>query len=178
MRLRFTSMVLVALLFAVALPAVAQMEMPKPAPELKKLDYFVGTWATEGDIKPSSMGAGGKWTGSEHYEWMEGGYFLTGKEEYAGPEGKAQGPAFLGYDTNDKMFTYDAFNSMGEAGHAKGNVNGDTWTYTSDEKMGGQSFKGRYTMKILSPTSYNMKYEMSKDGTNWTTVMEGKATKK
>jgi hypothetical protein len=171
-------MVLVALLFAVALPAVAQMEMPKPAPELKKLDYFVGTWTTEGDIKPSSMGAGGKWTGSEHYEWMEGGFFLTGHAEYSGPEGKAKGPAFLGYDSNDKMFTYDSFNSMGEAEHSKGNVNGDTWTYTSDEKMGGQSFKARYSMKILSPTSYTMKFEMSQDGTNWMTVMEGKATKK
>jgi len=178
MRLRFTTIIFVVLLFAIALPAVAQMAMPKPAPELKKLDYFVGTWTTAGDIKPGPMGRGGKWTGSEHYEWMEGGFFLTGKEEYTGPDGKAQGPAFLGYDTNDKVYTYDAFNSMGEAGHSKGTVTGDTWTYTSNEKMGGQSFKARYTMKIMSPTSYTMKYEMSQDGMNWTTVMEGKATKK
>ena len=44
--------------------------------------------------------------------------------------------------------------------------------------MGGQTIKGRYTMKVLSPTSYTFKYEMSKDGTNWTTVMDGKSTKK
>jgi len=178
MRLRFSTIVFVGLLFAVALPAVAQMEMPKPAPELKKLDYFVGTWTSEGDTKPGPMGPGGKWTTTDRYQWMEGGFFLTGQTEYSGPEGKSKGPFFLGYDTNDKMFTYDAFSSMGEAGHAKGNLDGDTWTYTSDEKMGGQSFKSRYTMKILSPTSYSMKYEMSKDGTNWTTVMEGKATKR
>jgi len=178
MRLGLTTIVLVGLLFAIALPAVAQMEMPKPSPELKKLDYFVGNWATSGDIKPSSMGPGGKWTGSEHYEWMEGGYFLTGMEEYAGPDGKAKGPAFLGYDTDAKMFTYHAFNSMGEAGQATGTLNGDTWVYTSDEKMGGQSMKGRYTMKVLSPTSYTMKYEISKDGTSWMTAMEGIATKK
>ena len=124
------------------------------------------------------MGPGGKWTGKDHYEWMEGGFFLVGQSEYNGPEGKAKGPSFLHYDINDKMFVYDSFNSMGEAEHAKGNVSGDTWTYTSDEKMGGQSFKGRYSMKILSPTSYAMKFEMSQDGTNWMTVMEGKATKK
>ena len=178
MRLRFSTIVLVGLLFALALPVVAQMAMPKPAPELKKLDYFAGTWTTGGDIKPSSMGPGGKWTGKDHYEWMEGGFFLTGKTEYNGPEGKSQGQAFMGYDTDEKMFTYNAFDSTGEAGHAKGNVDGDTWSYTSDEKMGGKTFKGRYTMKVMSPTSYTMKYEMSQDGTNWTTVMEGKATKK
>ena len=178
MRLRFTTVVLVALFIAIALPAVAQMEMPKPSPELKNLDYFVGTWTSEGENKPGPMGPGGKWTTTDHYKWMEGGFFLTGETEYSGPEGKTHGPFFLGYDTNDKVFTYDAFNTMGEAEHAKGTVSGDTWTYTGDLKMGPETYKGRYTMKITSPTSFTMKYEMSKDGTTWTTVMEGKATKK
>lgn len=44
-------------------------------------------------------------------------------------------------------------------------------------KMGPQTMKGRYSMKILSPTSYTYKFEMSPDGTKWDTVMEGKATK-
>lgn len=37
--------------------------------------------------------------------------------------------------------------------------------------------KGRFTMKVLSPTSYSFKYEMSQDGTTWNTVMDGKSTK-
>jgi hypothetical protein len=32
-------------------------------------------------------------------------------------------------------------------------------------------------MKILSPDSYNFKFEMSPDGAKWETAMEGKATK-
>jgi hypothetical protein len=43
--------------------------------------------------------------------------------------------------------------------------------------MGAQTMKGRYTMKILTPTSYTFKYEMSPDGATWNTVMDGKATK-
>src|SRR5208337_4636363 len=113
MRLRFTTIVFVVLLFAVALPAVAQMEMPKPAPELKKLDYFVGTWATEGDMKPGPMGPGGKWSGTDHNEWMEGGYFVTSHTDYKSPMGNAKGMAFLGYSLNDKAYTYDAFDSTG-----------------------------------------------------------------
>ena len=45
-------------------------------------------------------------------------------------------------------------------------------------KMGPQTAKGRFTEKILSPTAYNFKFEMSMDGTTWTTVMDGKVTKK
>ena len=36
--------------------------------------------------------------------------------------------------------------------------------------------KGRFTIKQLSPASYNFKYEMQ-PGAEWATVMEGKATK-
>src|SRR5438552_7801184 len=85
---------------------------------------------------------------------------------------------YLEYDLDKKVYTYKAFNSMGEAEDSTGTVNGDTWTWTSDEHMGGQTMKGRFTMKVLSPTSYTMKFELSQDGTNWMTGMEGKATKK
>ena len=91
--------------------------------------------------------------------------------------GNGNGMAFLGYDPQDKVYTYDEYNSTGEVVHAKGAVDGDTWTWTNDMKMGPQTMKGRFTEKILSPTSYTFKFEMSTDGTKWDTVMDGKATK-
>jgi hypothetical protein len=60
---------------------------------------------------------------------------------------------------------------------AKGSHDAETWTWTSDEKMGDKIMKGRFTMKIVSPTSYNFTYEMSDDGSKWTNLMDGKATK-
>lgn len=84
----------------------------------------------------------------------------------------------MGYDPDKKVFTYNEYNSMGQINHSEGTVSGDTWSWTSDENMGGQTLKGRYTMKVLSPTSYTFKYEMSQDGTTWTTAMDGKSTKK
>jgi hypothetical protein len=86
--------------------------------------------------------------------------------------------SILGYDPDRKVYTYNAFNSMGEAETSTGAVDGDTWTWTSDEHMGVMIMKGRFTMKVLSPTSHTVKFELSQDGTNWTTAMEGKATKK
>jgi hypothetical protein len=43
--------------------------------------------------------------------------------------------------------------------------------------MGGKVIKGRYTVKVLSPTSYTFKFETASDAGDWNTVMEGKATK-
>ena len=178
MRRVSTITILLTLLFAVVVSAQAQMPAPTPAPELKKLALFAGTWTMDGDMKAGPMGPGGKVTGTEHIEWMEGGFFLVSHSTFkGGAMGNGSGMSFMGYDANEKVYTYDEYNSMGEAEHSKGTVDGDTWTWTSNEKMGGMTMKGRFIMKILSPTSYSFKFDMSQDGTNWTTVMDGKTTK-
>jgi hypothetical protein len=70
-----TGMTLVAVMFAAA--AMAQTGAPKPGPELKKLDVFVGTWTLAGTLKPGMMGSGGTMTENEKCEWMEGGFYLV-----------------------------------------------------------------------------------------------------
>lgn len=44
--------------------------------------------------------------------------------------------------------------------------------------MSAQTMKGRLTIKVLSARAYNFEFETSPDGTVWTTVLEGKTTKK
>ncbi len=157
---------------------LAQIEMPKPGPELKKLDMFAGAWTLEGDMKPSAMGPGGKMTETEKCEWMEGGFFLICHVDFKGAMGSGTGLTIMGYSPDDKSYTYREFNSWGEFTDSKGSVEGDTWTWSNEEKMGGTPMKGRFIMKVNSPTSYNFSYEMAPDGTNWTRVLDGKATKK
>ena len=160
-----------------AAAALAQMAMPKPGPEHKKLDMFAGAWMLDGDMKPSPMGPGGKMTENEKCEWMEGGFFLVCHADFKSAMGDGAGISVMGYSTDDKTYTYREFNSWGEFDDSKGSVDGDTWTWTSDEKMGGMTMKGRFIMKVTSATSYSFSYEMSEDGAKWTNVMEGKATK-
>jgi len=166
------------LVLIIAICALAQPETPKPGPEHKKLDYFVGSWTSLGNAKPGPMGPGGAVTIQEENKWMDGGFFVVIHETITGATGNGSGLAFLGYDPNDKVYTYDEFNSFGEATHAKGTVEGDTWTWLSDLKAGPQTMKGRFTMKIVSPTVYNYSFEMSTDGKTWTLILDGKDTKK
>ena len=163
---------------AAAASTHAQTPAPTPAPELKKLDYLVGKWKLDGELKPGPMGPGGKMTMTEEDAWMDGNFFLVAHSRFDGA-GMGSGTAisFMGYNPDQKTYTYDEFNSMGEAEHSTGTIDGDTWTWIGDQKMGAQTMKGRYTMKILTPTSYAFKFEMSADGATWTPVMDGTATR-
>jgi hypothetical protein len=164
--------------FLLAATALAQMEMPKPGPEHKKLDMLVGSWTLDGDVKPGGdAGPGGKTTETEKCEWMEGEFFVVCHTEYKTTMGNGSGVSIMGYSADDKTYTYREFNSWGEFVDAKGSLNGDTWTWTNDEKMGNMTMKGRFTMKMTSSTSYNFSYETSPDGAKWTLAMDGKAAK-
>src|SRR5947209_7763797 len=118
------AMMLVAML-VVAAAAMAQMEMPKPGPEHKRLDIFVGSWSLEGDMKSSSMGPGGKMSETEKCEWMEGGFYLVCHADYKSTMGNGVGLSVMGYSNDDKTYTYREFSSDGEFVDARGAPNGD-----------------------------------------------------
>jgi hypothetical protein len=163
-----------------AASAFAQMA-PKPGPEVKKLDYFVGTWTVEGTIGQGPWGAGGKFTSTDTSEWMPGNYFLVRHSDFKMPPelgGDGKATAFMGYQTDQNRYTYDAFNSQGRREVSKGTVSGDGWTWTSTQSYGGQEVQQKRTIKVLSPASYGIKFEVSLDGTNWMTFLDAKATKK
>jgi len=164
----------ICVLLGLAAIASAQMQPPKPAPELKQVDWMAGKWKLDGDAKPGPMGPGGKMTGTEDIRWMEGNFFLVSHSHFSGAGmGDGSGVSIIGYDSDAKQFTYNEFNSWGEATKSMGTVDGKTWTWLGEDKMG----KGKFIMNITSPDSYTFQYDMSKDGTNWTTMMTGTATK-
>ncbi len=164
----------------VSAPILAQAPSgpPKPGAEQKRLSYFVGKWAFEGEEKPGPFGPGGKFTGSETTEWFPGGFFLVSRSESTGAMGSMKGQSTMGYDREQKAYTFHMIDSVGTEISALGTVSGATWTWTNDMKMGGKSHKGSFTMKETSPTSYTMKFELSTDGGPYAVQMEGKATKK
>lgn len=165
--------------FLLAGSVSAQMQHPTPAPELKKLDYFVGTWNSEAEMKPSPFGPGGKVTGTDHCEWMQGNYFLIIHSTFSSQTmGNGVEYAVLGYDTNKNQYTYASYNSEGEHEVATGTLDaeGKVWTWYSSPDA-PEPMKWRYIETVLSPTSYAVKFEMSKDGNTWSTLMEAKVTK-
>ena len=59
----------------------------------------------------------------------------------------------------------------------RGTVEGSTWLYTDESKMGGKTVKSRYVLREVSPTSYTWKWEILGAEGGWQTLVEG-TTKK
>lgn len=171
---------LILFLILIAVSAVAQMGGP-PGPEVKKLDYFVGTWTSDGTIAQGPWGAGGKFTATSTNEWLPGNFFVKSQSESQMPAeigGDNKAVMIMGYDTQQNTYTSDRFSSLGQHETSKGALSADSWTWTSSSNYGGMEIMGKMTIKAVSPTSYTFKYEISMDGKNWSPFMDGKATKK
>lgn len=161
--------------------AVAQMTPPTPAPELKKLDYFVGNWSTEATVAAGPWGAGGKFSDSDHVEWMKGGFYLLSHSDFSLPSeigGTGTSLSIMGYDANKKVYTEERFDSTGRHVVMTGTLSGNTLVWTGVNDYNGMQITSRFTIQ-MSPASYTIKYEVSADGgANWLPFYEGKVTKK
>jgi hypothetical protein len=161
------------------LAAAQAPEAQKPGPEHKRLGYFVGKWKAEGEVKPGPMGPGGKMTSSDDCEWFEGQFSVICRYEGNGPMGPNKGIGILGYNTEEKVYTYYAVDNtnMNMATVPKGTVRGDTWTYTDEATFGGKKVKSRVTLKELSPTAYTFKLEFQEPSGKWVPAVESRNTK-
>jgi hypothetical protein len=156
-----------ALLLAQAPPAP-----PQPGPEHKKLEYFLGKWTGESEIKANEYMRAGKSVGTETDTLGPGGFYVERRAE-----GDVTSLGIIGYDSHAKVYTSYYASSLGLVGTGTGTVKGNTWTWMVEDKFAGKAVKGRTTITILSPTQYTSKYEMADGKGDYTTILEGKATK-
>jgi hypothetical protein len=155
--------------------AQAPRERPKPGPEHKKLEYFVGTWKTEGEIKANGFVPAGKVVTTETVTLGPGGFYVEVDRPAEGQIPRTQG--ITAYDSHAKVYTSFYANSAGMVGTGTGSVIGNTWTWMVEDKFAGKAIKGRTTITMSSPSQYTIKYEMADEKGGYTTITEGTATK-
>jgi len=89
-------------------------------------------------------------------------------------EGTVKSLSIMGYDLGEKSYTYYETNTIGESIFSRGVLEGDTWTWNGDSKMGGKPVHSRFTLKQLSPDSASYKFEMGTGDEPLKVIMEGK----
>jgi Protein of unknown function (DUF1579) len=165
------------LLTGVAVAAQQPAGAPQPSPEHKKLGAFVGTWNDEAEVKPGPLGPGGRMSLTETCEWFTGGFSVVCHTETLAFTSHLTTLTVLTYDPDEKVYSFYEFNSVGQSNSAKGTVDGDTWTFEGESKVGGKSVKSRSTIRLSSLDYAAMRSEMSVDGGPWTLVMELKGSR-
>jgi hypothetical protein len=152
---------------------------PKPGPEHKKLEYFVGKWTGSGEMKATPFGPAGKMSSSDTCTLFQGGFAVVCNSTGTAPTGPMKSIGIMGYNADQKVYTYYGLDNSGMIATtvAKGTVQGDTWTYTDEAPMAGKTIKSRFTLNIKSPTSYTFRWEMQGADNKWMPVMDGTSTK-
>jgi uncharacterized protein DUF1579 len=171
------STVLATILISVSLLAAQTgWESQRAVPAHDKLNYFAGTWNLEVHVKASPF-VSKAFFGTEHNEWTPNGSLLVSRQE-GDAALAAGGLVVMAYHPQEKTYTYHVVKSTGETEDLRGTLDGNAWTWTNDQPTSGKgTAKSRLTITELSPVSYSLKLESALDGTDWSTIMEGKATK-
>jgi len=170
---------LTLLLFLAAPALAAPPQAPKPGPEHKRLGFFVGKWKGTGTIAENPFMPGGKFTASDTCEWFEGRFAVVCRSQGKGPAGPTRGLGIMSYSPSEKAYLYYGLDNspMAMATVPRGTVEGDTWTYQDESKMGGETVKSRYVIQLLDKKSYAFRWEILGPDGQWKMVVEGKSTR-
>lgn len=167
----------VGMICVVVLTGEAQSQPPKPGPEHKRLEVFVGNWTFQGEVKTGPAGPGGKVAGTDRNQLL-GGVFLERQVEETGPMGKVTGRMMVGYDPIKKTYVTSAFDSTGGLGSGAVTVNGSTWTFLTSGVAGGKATQDRCAVTFApGNNAIVVTCETSTDGKTWTPSFEGHWTK-
>jgi hypothetical protein len=106
-----------------------EFAMPRPSPELRRLDFLVGSWRSEGTLEPGAMGAAGTLSGTETFAWLPGGFFLTrcwhGTYDAGGTTVLDAGYEFFDFDPVAGTFRSHFFCSLGPYDATNSKYHGD-----------------------------------------------------
>jgi len=100
---------------------------------LERLNVFVGTWKTEGEMRstPSAKHVG--FTAADTYEWLPGGYFLMHRFDADMPDGNVKGIEVIGYSPESMTYPMYSFDSMGNMSIMQASVEGIKWAFTGED---------------------------------------------
>jgi hypothetical protein len=160
--------------------AIANAQAPAaagPTPEQQVMGYFVGNWSLQGTTKVSPTSPPVDFHGKEESAWVQGQYFVETHTTMHGPLGDVRGTRVMEYNPADHVYTYNLYNSLGEHIMAIGHLDGNTWTWTAEQKLNGVVVPARYSFKFVSKNSYSFTSEVQSPDGKWATVMQGTATR-
>jgi hypothetical protein len=144
---------------------------PKPGPEHKRLDAFVGKWNVEGKNKEGApVAAGAKVTAVQTYEWMPGGFFLVHREFARFGDVEHKTMTIIGYDPSSQTYPVHFFDNLGYYRVYQARVHDRTWTFTGQYERATIVFGA-------DGNTFKSTWERSSDGSNWLPLCELKGTK-
>ena len=101
----------------------ATPELPKPAPELAKLQFLVGDWVHDELHHGGPTGVASRGVARSKIAWILGGHRLYMTYKSLTPAGEHEGRGFLGWDGEEKTYRLEWYDNRGRADRYIGTFN-------------------------------------------------------
>jgi hypothetical protein len=152
------------------------MEMPKPTEAHRKLNSLAGRWVGQEKMFPSPWDPkGGTAVGHCHNRLAVDDFVIVHDyEQERNGTISFRGHGVFSYDPAEKSYVLHWWDSMGMAVNVfKGDFEGNTLRMLCREVQG----TSRGTWEFLDASHYRFRMEMSPDGRQWMTLIEGNYTR-
>ncbi|HZU52534.1 MAG TPA: DUF1579 family protein [Holophagaceae bacterium] len=141
-------------------------EMPKPGPEMAKLQPFIGSFRVNERHEAGFMGPAGVGAGFSHVSEGPGGFtLLVDYTTLSGAMHGMKGHAILGWDAEAKTYKQVWTDSMAPMMvMSTGGWEGETFVMNSEGTMMGKAYKERDTFSNIGAEGFTLTVEMSMEG--------------
>jgi hypothetical protein len=151
-------------------------------PELQTLDKAVGKWVYHGENRQTAYTKAGKWTWDVQCGWSANRIYLVCSFVMNWPEGTDHSVSISTYNRVDKAYWhYEVIDDYkgSKPVISRMTVAGDTWTDSTDDVDANSKAARHYRVvyQYPSPGRVAVKFEISNDGVQWTTLGQGKGIK-
>ena len=146
--------------------APAKMEMPKPGPEMAKLQALVGSFRVDEHYEAGPWGGASQGAGYSRVTAGPGGFsVLVDYTTLSGVMHGLKGHGVLGWDDGAKTYREVWTDSMGPIiAESTGNWDGDTLVMRSEGTMMGKSYKEEDVFSGITPDGFTLTMSMSFEG--------------
>lgn len=146
--------------------------MPRPTDQHRKLEALTGRWEGEEVLHPSPWAPERRSAVGKFHMRMgvDGMFLISDYEESRDGEVMFRGHGVYGWDARAERYTMHWFDSMGMSpNQTLGVWEGDTLTFAAQ----GEHGHARYVYTVMGPDRMGFRIESSRDGEEWSHIMEG-----
>lgn len=168
--------ILATLLLAAGFQALASAaHPPEPENELDKLAAFAGHWTLSGELKDATTGKPTMKLSSDlSCNWSANHGFLLCDQMIHLPDRTQNDLSVYTYSEKDHEYQFFGITrGNNQARTTKLTIEGNLWTYSSNDTNGGKNVQYRTTNRFTTASKVDWRSEYSEDGTHWTTTAEG-----
>jgi len=129
-----------------------------PSVQLKKLNFLIGKWHTQGEILQRVSVSSKDIRGMDTYEWVSGGFFILHRVDVFMGNERTEAIEIIGYEERRKSYFMKSFDSQGAS----------ITMYAALEKSGVLKFGDNKMRSVLTAnkdgSSMTAKWELSENG--------------